>query len=282
MIGSKAVLVERLRGVSYYRLSGYWYPFRKPNPLKAGSPLGDFKAGTPFDEVWARYVFDRHLRLVVMDAIERIEIVVRSQLATAHAQRHDSFAYANDPKAMPSLAWAEWVGFLSTVRMEQERSKDVFVKHFKAKYGQDEAVLPLWMAAEVMSFGTLLTCYRGVHQDVRDDLAKRFGVHDTVFSTWLLSLNTVRNICAHHGRLWNREFGTKPKIPIKQPEWITPVAVSGDRIFGMLTICKWCLDRVAPQSGWSGRLQALLDEYPTVPSLSMGFPANWKHCPIWK
>ena len=75
-----------------------------------------------------------------------------------------------------------------------------------------------------------------------------------MLKSWLLALNTVRNICAHHSRLWNRELGTKPKIPAKDMAWQV-VLVKNDRIFGILTICKFCLDRIAPQSGWPDRLR---------------------------
>jgi len=97
----------------------------------------------------------------------------------------------------------------------------------------------------------------------------------------LLAINTVRNVCAHHGRLWNRELGTKPKIPAKDPAWNTPVTVGNDRVFGGLTLCKWSLDRIAPQSRWADRLRDLLEEFPAIPLVSMGFPTNWQQCPIW-
>ena len=137
------------------------------------------------------------------------------------------------------------------------------------------------MAVEVLTFGSVLTFHRGCHPDIRRELAKPFGVHDTVFDSWLLTLNAVRNICTHHARLWNRELGTKPKIPAKDPAWNTPIKVPGDRVFAVLTICKWSLDRIAPQSGWGVRLRALLDESPAIPRVSMGFPMDWKQCPIW-
>jgi abortive infection bacteriophage resistance protein len=127
----------------------------------------------------------------------------------------------------------------------------------------------------------VVTLFRGSHPDVRKAVAARFGVHDVVLSSWLLALNTVRNICAHHGRLWNRELGTKPKIPAKDQTWHTPVAVGNDRIFGILTICRHCLRHIAPQSRWPDRWRELLAAYPYVPRGSMGIPKNWLECPIW-
>jgi hypothetical protein len=93
-----------------------------------------------------------------------------------------------------------------------------------------------------------------------------------------------RNICAHHGRLWNRELGVKPLLPSerKHPDWHVPVPMENNRVFCVLTICRHTLARVAPQSHWPARLLRLLADYPRVPQASMGFPSNWQKCPLWK
>lgn len=281
MAGDRDLMISRLRGVSYYRLSGYWYPFRMPRATDPNLRDDCFRSGTTFDEVWNRYVFDRRLRLLVMDAVERIEIAVRSQLAYHHSHRHGAFAYEQDPKSLSSVSPDKRQRFLDDLAKQYEVSTDTFAEHFRAKYGDEHECLPVWMACEVMTFGGMLTFHRGCHPDIRREIAAKFDVHDKVFDSWLLALNTVRNICAHHGRLWNREFGTKPKIPNKDMAWHKPVAVSGDRVFGILTVCKWALGHVAPQSGWHNRIRQLFNEFPSVPKVSMGFPANWEECPIW-
>ncbi len=281
MAGDHALIVSRLQAVSYYRLSGYWFPFRDIDPANPKVRLDTFRPGTSLDHIWMRYIFDRRLRLLVMDALERIEIHVRSQLAYLHAHQYDAFAYASNPATLPGLKWPEWVEFLNKLKVETSRSKETFVDHFRKKYGDAHTCLPVWMACEIMTFGSVLTFHRGCDPKIRSLIAAPFGVHDTVFDSWLLALNTVRNICAHHGRLWNREFGTRPKIPAKATAWHAPVAVGNDRIFGTLTILKYSLDRIAPQSLWPDRMRALLAEFPHVPLVSMGFPANWETCPIW-
>ncbi|HUO09960.1 MAG TPA: Abi family protein [Phycisphaerae bacterium] len=284
MIGDKALMVERLGAVNYYRLSGYWFPFREVDPADPSKRLDTFKAGTCFSDVWNRYTFDRRLRLIAMDAVERIEIAVRSSLALRHSCTHSPFAYASDdPQALPFLKQKDYGGFIGPILQEQARSKETFIMHFTTVYGDAHRYLPIWMVTEIMTFGTMLTLFRSSSSKIQREVAKPFGVHDTVFDSWLLSLNTIRNICAHHGRLWNRELGVKPLIPsrAKQPQWHVPVTVNNDRIFGVLTILKYCLDRIAPQSQWSARLFQLLSEYPNVPRASMGFPANWCNCPIW-
>lgn len=282
MIGDRELMVSRLSVTNYYRLSGYWHPFRQSSA--AGGPLLDnFKPGTTFDDVWCRYVFDRHLRLLVMDAIERVEVAVRTQLTYHHTHDHGAFAYSTDATSMPKLGSNDFATFVERVREEIGRSKDTFAEHFRKKYGDIHDCLPAWMLAEVMTFGTMLTFYRGTSKKVKQNVANIFEMPEAVLDSWLLTLNAVRNICAHHGRLWNRELGVKPFIPRINisPDWHTPIKVQNNRMFGVLTICKWSLDRIAPQSRWFDRFHALLTASPTIPLISMGFPAHWEDCPIW-
>lgn len=273
MIGDNRLMAERLSVVSYYRLTAYWHPFRNHND--------QFRPGTQFETVWQRYVFDRHLRLHVLDAVERIEITVRTQLALKHSLHYSPFAYAEDKTSLPRLKDREHQRFQNTIIQEYERSEELFVKHFKNTYGDSHRYLPVWMGSEIMSFGGILTFYRGCIPSIRRDVARCFGVHHTVFESWMMTLNVIRNICAHHGRLWNRVLGVKPKIPDKDPVWHEPVLVTNDRTFAILTICKYCLNRIAPQSHWASRFYKLLERFDEIPQIEMGMPDNWQKCPIW-
>jgi abortive infection bacteriophage resistance protein len=132
-----------------------------------------------------------------------------------------------------------------------------------------------------MTFGMLLTLFRDCPGSVRQEVSGRFGVGGGVLESWLRTLNGVRNVCAHHRRLWNRELDCRPEIPWKDSRWHKPVEVSPSRVFGALTILKYLLDEIAPQSGWPTRLQGLLNEYPEIPRLPMGYPDGWEFCPIW-
>ena len=286
MEGDAALMAERLAVVSYYRLSGYAVPFRKTvdeNGVVKLSDDGAFLPGTTFETVWRRYVFDRQLRLLVMDALERFEVALRTQLAHHHSLQHGPFGYAMTRASRPKFKPAAFAEFFAGLLEELGRSKEPFMKHFFEKYGDEHDVPPFWEAAEVMTFGSVVTFYKATTHHVKQAVASVFGVPDTVMESWLLALNSVRNICAHHSRLWNRELGTTPMFPraADYPEWHAPVKVSGNRVFGVLTICKHCLNRIAPQSQWPKRLQSLFASYPEVPIYSMGFPENWQDCPIW-
>ncbi len=275
LIAERSLLIQRLEAVSYYRLSGYLYPFRNTDDT--------YKPGTTFENVWRRYTFDRRLRLLVLDGIERVEVAVRSQLVYHMVHAMGPFGHTI-PANLPKLDGNQFGQFLSRIYEETQRSREDFVRHFQKKYGDQHGHLPLWMATEIMPFGIFLTLFNGAESSIKKTVAAPYGIADTVLQSWLSTLNVIRNICAHHGRLWNRELGFRPMIPHqrKHPDWHTPVAVPDNRVFAILTILRYMLRVVAPQTAWPDRLRQLLVEHPDIPRSSMGFPANWEDCPIWK
>lgn len=275
LIADRTLLTNRLKNVNYYRLSGYLYPYRKPD--------NHFQPGTTFEKVWRHYTFDRRLRLVMMDAVERVEVSVRTQLIYECAHKTGAFGYT-DPKSFPELTKEDYTRWMEAVKREEEHSREPFVTHFKNKYGESHPFLPLWMTGEIISFGCTLTMYRGVAPEIKKKLSEFYGIPDVVLSSWLQTINVIRNICAHHGRLWNRELGVKPLLPNKHkyPQWHTPVVISQNRVFGVLTLLYHLLKTIAPQSGWKNRLFVLLEEYPEISRQCMGFPDNWKESPLWR
>ena len=274
MTGQKDAIIEKLKAVNYYRLSGYWFPYRNPD--------NSFIAGTSLDKVWKHYAFDRQMRLLILDAIERVEISIRTQICHEHVLKYDAFSYLETVK-LPGLNPEEFSDFIYKVKREVDRAKDKeqYLISFFEKHGDVHTMPPLWMAVETMSFGRMVSLYRGCEPKIKKAVARQYGLTDTVLDTWLLSLNMIRNICAHHGRLWNKVLGLKPLIPRKGAAWHEPVEISNDRLFVVLTILKYLLDKIAPQSAWDQRLLKLLEDYPRVSRQKMGFPQNWQDCPIW-
>lgn len=272
----KAVLITRLQSVNYYRLSAYLYPFRQKS-----SDL--FRGNASLDLVWRHYTFDRQLRILIMDAIERVEVAVRTQLVYHFSRRQGAFGYM-DQSSFPKLEPDRYKRWIEEMKDEIERSRETFIKHFRAKYGDRHDLPPLWMLCEVMSFGKMLTLFNGVHDDIRRVIAREYGIEDRILQSWLGALNVIRNICAHHGRLWNRELGFKPYIPQRQkyPHWHDPLTVPNNRIFAILTILKYLLDKVAPTSQWNRRFRDLLRRYPEIPLAAMGFPLHWETHVIWR
>lgn len=279
MQGDPERMKRKLAVVNYYRLSGYWFPFK--------SGQGEaFVPDTSFDVVWNRYCFDRKLRLHVLDAIERIEVAIRSRLAYFHAHQHGTFAYLDDPTSLPDFRDArDRERFTNAVRDESWRSKERFIRHYNNKYTGQNGKLPVWMLAEVISFGTLCRFYQASKPSLRKEVAKVFGIDKRLLKSWMVSLNSTRNICAHHGRLWNRVLPVKPLMPNnprRHPDWKAPIEIKNTKVFGTLTILGYMLKWIAPHSLWKNRTVDLLQENPDVPVRDMGFPDGWEASPLWK
>lgn len=277
LIADRQRLIECLAAVNYYRLSAYWHTFRIPD-----DPDNRLMSGTTFDCVWRRYTFDRQLRLLVMDAVERVEIAVRTQIVNRHVIGFGPFGYL-DQSTLPGLSVTDHRKLLEKIRYEAQNSREDFVRHFCRKYTA-ESGLPLWMACELMTFGTMLALFTGLRTRTKKDVARHYGLNAPVLGSWLRMLNQVRNICAHHARLWNRVYGVKAVMPeaAAHPVWHAPVPVGNDQTFAVLTLLRYLLKQVAPRSQWERRLERLFFDYSDVPLRFMGFPENWKDCPLWQ
>lgn len=284
LIADRGDLITHLSNVGYYRLSGYWYIFkRKPQDDEKGPKDERFIEGTTFDHIWKLYIFDRQFRLIVLDAIERVEIYFRTQLAYELAGKTGPFGFL-DPNNLPRLDEEDYSEFIKRCAEELDRSREPFAIHFKEAYGDEHDLPPYWILVNLMDFGTMLRLYNGASPEIRSKLSSDVGVTNRVLKSWLVALNTTRNICAHHGRLWNRGIGTRPIIPIKSkyPEWHEPFVVRSDNMFGMLTILSYLLERIAPDTHWRTRLFELLERLDADELRRMGLAEGWEECPLWK
>ncbi len=274
----KAELSQRLSVVNYYRLSAYWYPFKRIDPVTGQE---HFAPGTTFEVIWRRYTFDHHLRLLVMDAIERVEVaILRTRMVEQFTLRYGPFGYCESVNFNPKLDHARLVREIDDA---VTRSKEEFVQRFRRKY-TGEAHLPLWMAAEVMTFGQLFTFFRYLHRSEKKQLARAFDLYPPVLESWLHTLSFARNACAHYARLWNRQIPIRPRLPDERhrPEWHHPVRIDNRRVFAILTILNYLLVRITPQTSWSSRLSDLLQAYDEIPIDQMGFPDDWRESPLWQ
>lgn len=258
-----------LARISYYRLSAYWYPFR------AGDKA--FRPGSRFETALRLYELDRKLRLVVLDGIERAEVLARTQVTYELAHARHPFAHGDETAFESGFAHGAWH---ETFLGELDRAREEFLKHFRGKYDGYPRV-PLWMASEVMSFGTLSKMFKGLLRDHKANIAQGLGVHWRVAETWLHSLSYVRNVCAHHGRLWNRELAIKPAFPSGDSKWL---AVRANRVYGVLCILRQLTSPCHGGDAWAESARTLLREFALEQGwlASMGAPVGWATHEFWR
>jgi len=260
-----------LQHLNYYRLGAYWLPF------EADHQAHRFKTGTRFSDVLGLYVFDRELRLLVMDAIERIEVSVRSQWAYQLAHRHGPHAHLD--AALFDAKY--WRGNLDKLRDEVKRSDETFIRHLLDSYS--EALPPVWAVCEVMSLGLLSRWFNSLRpMPTRRAIASVYGVDEKVLQSWLHHLSFVRNLCAHHARLWNREFTITPQPARHKPAHLSAEFQTESRkLYNTLVILLHCMDVVSPGHHWRTRLRELLADH-RIPVSDMDFPDDWDLRTIWQ
>lgn len=261
-----------LQHLNYYRLGAYWLPF------EANHVTHTFRPGTQFSQVLNLYIFDRELRLLVLDAIERVEVSVRSQWAYLLSHQHGPHAHLDINLAFKAHLWHANFNKLSE---EVTRSDETFIKHLQNTYL--EALPPVWAVCEVMTLGLLSRWYNNLKpMPTRRAIAAVYGVDEKVLESWLRHLSLVRNTCAHHSRLWNREFTITPLLPRNKPAGLVAQCQVGSRkLYNALVILLHCMDIIAPQHHWGARLKDLLARH-QIPVAAMDFPANWQTMPIWQ
>lgn len=265
-----------LASVNYYRLSSYWYPFRQRDGQ--GTLLDVVQPGTTFEDVVALYEFDRQLRLHVMDALERVEVALRTAVTYRVGMTYGAFGHEDASNFHPQFRHEQW---LARLRAETERSSDAFVAHYAARY-QGFPSLPIWMTTELLSLGSLSSLYRGLRPADRRAVADPLGIHHKRLENWLHVLTYVRNVCAHHSRLWNRELAIRPDQML-QSEWQAPWLLRLDRVFAILLILSYLLQRLGNGAAWRTEVTALLAPMAAQPRwrTAMGMPAHWMQHPYW-
>lgn len=276
-VGDRALAEHCLRHISYYRLSAYWLPFERPK----GQAGPRFVPGTTFEQIVALYDFDRALRLLLLDAIERVEVAVRGnwayQMAMLPGGSHsyvDAAHYADKNTFYSNY---------SRLVAEVGRSKDVFIVHYKKNY-TGPVMPPVWMASEMLSFGQLSQWYAALKEPkLRQAVADPFALDETVFVPLVQQLATVRNSCAHHGRLWNKKFNVTLKLPKKQPVDLANALNRGapDKIYNTLAMLQYLLDVTEPGHSWGTRLIGHIATLPSRSISEMGFPADWLSWKLW-
>lgn len=280
-----------LRHIGYYRLSPYTIPFQR-------SSDHTFSEGTVFDDVLDLCVFDRALRMLVIDALERVEVAVRAALTDHMAMTYnDAHWYLDSSHFHNSRTHA---GLLKIVRElcdkrlqgTAERPSGRLVhpsalEHYLTTYGTPD-LPPSWVMVEMITIGSLQSTYDNLQRRTdRMAIARTLGLNEPILASWLKTYVRVRNICAHHGRLWNVGLGVYPRLPTGSAvSWLegdqSMPAGSTKRLYPVLVSLQSILDTVSPRSTWARRLEALVSSRPEMNLRGMGIPAGWSEDPFWK
>lgn len=261
--------LHALEYVGYYRLLIYMRSFQSPDPA---SGIRMFRTGTTFEDVLGLYNFDRELRVLCLDAVERIEVALRAAIVSQVAVPAGPHFYL-EPTQFDRVD--SFVDFYQVARREE---RHLAAKHYRRHYSAPEHP-PIWALMEASTFGALSRLFSGLTLSHRKAIAVRFGYDETVLSSWFRSINLVRNLCAHHGRLWNAPMHVDQPLAAKK---LRSEQTPTDTLYARLVAIAALLGMIDPRSDWKNRLASLLARYPSVPLAPMGVPAGWDARPFWR
>jgi len=298
LVDDEQAALDYLERIGYYRLSGYWYSFRQLilSTTEAGKVeyyrKDEFAEHSHFEDAVKLYVFDKKLRLLAMDALERIELAVRVDIAHLLGEI-DTYAHHNPTVFHGNFAKRKiksgkhkgqtehelWLDYYEYVLHRARR--EPYVKHYMVKYRK----LPIWVAVETWDFGMMSKIYAGMSVKHKGVIAHKYGVTDwRVFEGWLKSLNFIRNVSAHHSRLWNINVLELSKPTDLDEYW---QRLDNTRPFFYFCVIQALMNTICPNSHWKKRFISLIDEFPapksnTVKVSDFGLIEDWKNWGLWR
>ena len=275
VIANDADAERFLRAVGYFRFRGYALPFMQKAP--AGFLFGtrEFKPGTTFEHIQEMYEFDRALRSLVMEQIDRIEVAVRAAILQELNTHFGTHWYLDFTKVIFKQAsdQAKWFG--EVAREVQRSEKQQFIAHYQSTY-TNPRLPPSWAVAECLSFGKWSTLYKELAHG-KSAIASVFGLSAPVLESWFHTLNNLRNACAHHGRIWNRSL---PFNPQSHPHFAVHFS-HPSRFYSRAAVIRIMTNAIDGNPYFGDGLRYLFHAHPVVNSGQMGFPLGWDRDPLW-
>lgn len=282
-ISDPAGSISHLKNIGYYRFSGYCLPYYQLDNQGHSSRI--FVEGTSFDDIMQTYIVDRKLRVLLLSAIERIEVALRNVINHEIGCKYDDAHWYCNPSLFGSSTHFSHSALLKEVKRhtaknaapgtDKARQQEVFINHYYSHYDLPE-LPPSWMIGEVLSLGSWSKVYE--HLDASRDkklVSRQVDLSPPVLHSWLHAITYLRNICAHHGRLFGRKLVIRPSqaknLPLDQE----------NRLFNFICVIFFLLKKVSPETTW---LDIFFDETKELTALELenyGFSEDWYDHDFW-
>ncbi len=263
-----------LENIGYYRLSAYMYPF-----LLIPKDQHRFKPNSEFSQVMMLYRFDKKLRLLIFNEIEKIEVAVRCAIVNIGCDMTGNPFWMTDSNNF--IDSGKFQHTMNLIDMELRRSREEFIVHFKQTYS--DAYPPAWILAEVLPFGVITNIFNNIKPaHIKKSISRKFGLQVAPFESWLTIISLTRNSCCHHARVWNKQNTIRPMLPKRIiGRWIS-LPTDTLRIYFDICIIKFFLNTISPMNDMKVKIDTLLANYPAIDISAMGFPCGWENEPLWQ
>jgi len=276
-----------LKKIGYYRLKGYWWDMQSdPN-------LHIFRSGVYFEDIIERYDFDRRLRVILFEAVEQIEIALRTKMIYHLSIAYGGLWYLNQALFESALITQKGetqtahLFALEELQKEFDRSREIFIKDQRFRYPEQNA--DAWKILEVASMGTLSKLYKNLRNKLPEKsiIANEMGLNSTfIFVGWIESVTLMRNMIAHHARLWSRSMVKRPSMQLNNPvgAWFDgPFNPSQlNKPFAIISCMVYLCNHLNQSEEVKLKIIDLIDSYPNVQIYKYGFLNHWRNHPLWK
>lgn len=267
-------VIKYLNTIGYFRITGYMYHLQD-------SSTNIFYDNVTFDNIVDLYKFDKKLRAIIIEYLERIEVALRTKITNKFSLKHGFFWYRDEN------LFAKHEIFYSINNEIKDKFQDPqenFLKSFKLKYFS-ETFPPSNMALEILTLGKLSRLFEALkNDDEKMEIGKEFNLPPSILSSWLIYLTNVRNLCAHHSRLWNKRISADRPIIPKRELYKFHREITDDfntSMYGIISLINRILYSFNPDNKFIDKIENLLEEY-TINTDLMGFPKNWKESATWR
>ena len=269
--------IKTLSIISYFRFANYLRPYEadKTNHI--------FKPGKLFSNAVSLYYFDKELRSILFNAMQTVEIALRTSVIQHFSMKYGPFWYMDTSLFKDTKLHNDCI---RTIQAELSRTTEDFIKTHYPKYDIPD-MPPAWKTLEVVSFGTLGKLYGNFKNNaIKKVIARGFNVPQHEYlESWIASLAALRNCCAHHARVWNRVYPIKPQLPDAKKmrsAWVDVSTIVHNRLYAILCCLLYLVNNIQPDNRVKEETIHLLEKYPIVDTTAMGFLSGWKNNPLWQ
>lgn len=275
IIQDEKTAIEFLSSVSYYRLRAYTYPFQDNI-----DPKHPFTTKVTFEDIRGLYEFDRNLSNLVFEALGKIEIAIRTQIIYHWAVSKGSHWQTDPTLYRDPVQFAKQIAALQE---EVDRSDETFINHYRNTYSIPSEP-PSWMSLEVASFGLLSKLFLNLKKGPeKHAVTKYFGLKEiSILENWMHCFSNIRNICAHHGRLWNRRHTTHIKLPARPDfPFLTNTSIYPYKLYAAISCMLYLLNVINPANNFKSKIKDIMTTCPLAQEKEMGFPPAWRNEKFW-
>ena len=278
-VNDEPLAYHALNRIGFYRLTGYFLPFQ--NVRSPFSPH-NFHQGTKFEDVMALYSFDTEMRSLVSQALEKLEVAIRTSICEFMCAKYGAHWYVDarslevgkHTAIMDEAAKHLDFDLQNSRPFWQEpdaasrKAKQLFLAHYYAKYN-DPKMPPAWMLRELATFGFWARLYDALTPADKKQVANAWRypdgtrIDDELLASWFWSLSILRNRCSHHTRITSRHFPFPPKLPAKNPSKDLFYSKTDD-LHTLLVIIRILINSAYPSYDWKGEIMKLFKKYQYV------------------